>query len=59
MVGDKVHVFLNGELVVRDTTLENYWDRTQPLFASGQIELQAHKTPVWFKNIYVREIPAR
>jgi len=56
MVGDRVHIFLNGQLVVRDTVLENYWDRSLPMFASGQIELQAHRTPVWFKNLYIREI---
>ena len=27
MSGEKVHVFLNGEMVVRDTALENYWER--------------------------------
>lgn len=59
MVGEKAHIFLNGELVVRDTTLENYWDRSQPIYPTGQIELQAHNTPVWFKNIYVRELPAQ
>lgn len=59
MVGEKTHIFLNGELVVRDTTLENYWDRSQPIYPTGPIELQAHNTPVWFKNIYVRELPAQ
>jgi len=58
MAGDKVHVFLNDELVVNNVTLENYWDRKSPLFPAGQIEFQAHKTPVWFRNIYIREIPA-
>jgi hypothetical protein len=57
MVGDKVHVFLNGELVVKDTVLENYWDRGQPIFPSGPIELQNHGGPLWFKNIYLRDIP--
>jgi hypothetical protein len=56
MVDDKVHVFLNGELVVRATTLENYWERDKPIYPSGQIELQNHGGPLWFKNIYVREI---
>ncbi len=56
MVGEKVHIFLNGELVVNDTTLENYWDRDQPIFPTGQIELQNHTSPLWFKNIYIREI---
>jgi hypothetical protein len=57
MMGEKVHVFLNGELVVNDTTLENYWDREQPIFPKGQIELQNHGGPLWFKNIFIREIP--
>jgi hypothetical protein len=57
MVGEKVHVFLNGELVVQNTTLENYWDRKQPIFPAGQIELQNHGDHLWFKNIYLRELP--
>jgi hypothetical protein len=57
MVGEKVHVFLNGELVVRDTTLENYWEPDKPIYSTGQIELQNHFGPLWFKNIYIREIP--
>lgn len=57
MLGEKLHIFLNDELVVRDTTLENYWEREKPIYPTGPIELQAHKTPVWFKNIYIRELP--
>jgi Domain of Unknown Function (DUF1080) len=57
MVGDKVHVFLNGKLVVRDTTLENYWEPDKPIYPTGQIELQNHGGPLWFKNIYIRELP--
>jgi hypothetical protein len=57
MAGQKVHVFLNGQLVVNNTTLENYWDRSQPIYPLGQIELQNHGGPLWFKNIYLREIP--
>jgi Domain of Unknown Function (DUF1080) len=57
MVGDKVHVFLNGDLVVDHTTLENYWEREKPIYPLGQIELQNHGGPLWFKNIYIREIP--
>ena len=58
MAGDKAHVFLNGDLVVNNTTLENYWERSKPIYATGQIELQNHGGPLWFKNIYLREIPA-
>ena len=59
MAGEKLHVFLNDQLVVRDTTLENYWDRNQPIFPTGQIELQNHGGPLWFKNIYIRELGNR
>ena len=58
IVGDKVHVFLNDELVVNNVTLENYWDRTQPLFPLGQIELQSHGSVLCFRNLYIREIGA-
>lgn len=57
MAGDKVHVFLNNELVVNNVTMENYWDRSQPIYPFGAIELQAHHEPVYFKNVFVREIP--
>jgi hypothetical protein len=57
MLGDKVHVFLNGVMVVNDVTLENYWDRSKPIFPTGPIELQNHGDTLWFKNVYVRELP--
>lgn len=56
MAGDRVHVFLNGELVVNGVLLENYWQRDLPVLPYGPIELQAHKTVVWFKELYVREL---
>jgi hypothetical protein len=56
MAGDIVHVFLNGELVVNGTPLENYWQRDLSVFPFGSIELQAHNSVVWFKNIYVRDL---
>lgn len=56
MVGDRVTVKLNGELVVDNVILENYWDRKQPLFPIEQIELQAHGSKVYYRNIYVKEL---
>lgn len=53
--GDRVTVYLNGVLVVDNVILENYWDRKQPIFAEEQLELQAHGTNVYYRNIYVRE----
>jgi Domain of Unknown Function (DUF1080) len=56
IVGDRVHVFLNGQLVVRDTTLENYLAPDKPVPATGLIELDGAGSPLAFKNIYIREI---
>ncbi len=56
MVGKKVSVWLNGELVVDNVVMENYWDRSIPIFPKGAIELQAHGTDLGFRDIYVREI---
>lgn len=63
MLGGRVMVFLNDEAVVYDpkkrlgVTLENYWEKDKPIYPYGAIELQAHKTPVSFKNIFIRELP--
>ncbi len=56
MVGPRVTVYLNGKLVVDNVILENYWDRSLPIFSEGPIELQAHGTNLAFRNLYVREI---
>jgi Domain of Unknown Function (DUF1080) len=57
MKGDRVTVYLNGALVVDNTPLENIWERGKPLPATGAIELQTHNDPIWFKNVYVKELP--
>jgi len=56
MVGDKVTVHLNDKLVVDNVTMENYWDRSKPIFPSGQIELQNHGNTLYFRNIYIKEL---
>ncbi len=58
MVGTHVTVLLNDELVVHDVVMENYWERTREIYARGPIELQAHSTPVAYRNICIRELPA-
>jgi hypothetical protein len=57
MVGDRVTVQLNGETVVDNVVMENYWEHAKPIYPSGQIELQNHGNTLWFKNVYLREIP--
>jgi len=56
MIGDRVTVYLNGELVTNNVILENFWDRTLPVFPIEQIELQAHGSKVYYRNIYVKEL---
>ncbi|MDR1562122.1 MAG: DUF1080 domain-containing protein [Dysgonamonadaceae bacterium] len=55
ILGDRVTVNLNGQLVTDNTILENYWDRSLPLPSLEQIELQAHGSKVYYRNIYVKE----
>jgi lysophospholipase L1-like esterase len=59
MLGQRVTVYLNGLLVVDQVPLENYWERDKPIYARGAIELQSHGAPLYFRNIFVRELPAR
>ncbi|MGN0833677.1 MAG: DUF1080 domain-containing protein [Kiritimatiellia bacterium] len=56
MRGEKVTVWLNGQLVVDNVTLENYWDRSRAIFPSEQLELQCHGDPTEWRNIFIREL---
>lgn len=58
MIGERVTVKLNGQLVVDNVPLENYWDRSRPIYPAEQIELQTHGGETRFRNVYLREIPA-
>ena len=46
-----------GEVVVDKGKLPNYFEKGKPLPAKGPIELQFHGDPLWFKNIYIKELP--
>ena len=56
MIGDRVTIWLNDQLVADDVVLENYWDRSLPIFPSGPIELQNHGNTLYFRNISIREL---
>ena len=56
LVDDVVTIWLNGELVVNETVLENYWDRAQRLLPVGPIQLQTHGGELRFRNVFIREI---
>ena len=57
MKADRVTVYLNDVLVTDNVILENYWDRNLPIFVEEQIELQAHGSPISYRNIYIKELP--
>jgi len=57
MIGEKVSVWLNDVLVVDNEVMENFWERDKPIYATGPIGLQQHRSKSYFKNIYIREIP--
>ncbi|MCS6850929.1 MAG: DUF1080 domain-containing protein [Gemmataceae bacterium] len=56
-VGARTTVYLNDKLVVNHAIMENFWDRSKPLFAKGPIQLQTHGGEIRWRNIFVREIP--
>ncbi|WP_337175854.1 DUF1080 domain-containing protein [Paludisphaera sp.] len=55
-IGARTTVHLNGQLVVDDAIMENFWDRKLPLAAVGPIQLQTHGSETRFRNIKLREI---
>jgi hypothetical protein len=57
MIGELVTVYLNDVLVVDNVVMENYWERDKPIYPVGQIELQSHGSYLYFRNIFIREIP--
>jgi hypothetical protein len=57
-IGARTTVYLNGKLVVDNAIMENFWDRANPLFRSGPIELQTHGGEIRWKNIWVKELSA-
>ncbi len=57
MIGELVTIYLNDVLVVENVVLENYWERGKPIYPKGQIELQSHGSRLYFRNVFIREIP--
>lgn len=59
MVDDRVTVWLNGQLVVDNVVLENYWEREKPVYREGPIWLQAHHSHLSFRNVFIKELPGK
>ncbi|MEO1974365.1 MAG: family 16 glycoside hydrolase, partial [Pirellulaceae bacterium] len=58
MIGERITIKLNGTRIVDNAVLENYWERNLPIYRRGQIELQNHGNTLFFRNLYIREVPA-
>lgn len=56
MVGEHVTVKLNGQVVVDQVILENYWERDKPIYPTGSIELQNHGNWLYFRNLFIKEL---
>ena len=60
LVGDKIWVTLNGELVIDGEKQGNYWtDFKEPPPARGPITLQSHGSHLWFRNVFIRSLDAK
>jgi hypothetical protein len=57
-VGARTTVYLNDQLVVDHAIMENFWNRGQPLAASGPISLQTHGGEIRWKDLMIRRIAA-
>src|SRR5205814_2164365 len=51
-------VYLNDKLVVDHAVMENYWERSLPLFPKGPIQLQTHGGEIRWRNLFIRELPS-
>ncbi|TWT57561.1 hypothetical protein KOR42_09220 [Thalassoglobus neptunius] len=56
-IGARTSIWLNGEQVVKNALMENYWDKDRliPLRPTGQIQLQTHGGEIQWRNIAIKE----
>lgn len=52
IIGENVTVHLNGKLVVDNLPMDTIKGRKK-----GPILLQHHGTPLWFRNVFLKELP--
>lgn len=57
MQGDLVTVTLNGEVVVEDCPLANFFEKGKPLPEKGPIQIQTHGGRMHVRNVFIRELP--
>lgn len=55
-VGSRTSVWLNDKPVVDNAVMENFWDRSKPLWPKGPIQLQTHGGEIRWRNIFIHEL---
>ncbi|MGB1375688.1 MAG: 3-keto-disaccharide hydrolase [Rhodothermales bacterium] len=53
---DRVSIWLNGTSVVDNAVMENYFDRSIPIFERGPIQLQTHGGEIRWRNIFIKDL---
>jgi len=56
MQGDRVTVEINGQVVVADQPLANYFQKGQSLPERGPIQIQTHGAPMHVRSVFVRDL---
>jgi len=58
MKGDRVTIFLNQQLVVKEAILVNYWHKKtkKPILSEGPIQLQTHGGEIRWRNLFIKEL---
>jgi hypothetical protein len=56
MKGDKVTVYFNDKLVVDNKKMDNYYEKDQPIYETGPIQLQTHGGEIRFRNVFLKKL---
>lgn len=55
MIGEKVTVVLNGQVVVDAAPLANFFEKGKPIPTMGPIQIQTHGAPMHVRNVFIKE----
>tara|TARA_R110002111_G_scaffold262289_1_gene337863 strand:+ start:166401 stop:167150 length:750 start_codon:yes stop_codon:yes gene_type:complete len=56
MKGEKVTVYLNGKLVVDNQKMDNYYEKDDPIYETGPIQLQTHGGEIRFRDVFLKKL---
>ncbi len=56
MRGERVDIWMNDEPIVENAVMENYFDRSIPIFNRGPIQLQTHGGEIRWRNIFIKDL---